>query len=233
MSIVQTAVISAAAAAASAHASEVYSLDFESAGGYTTSVAEFSDGSTDYFLRTNGAGIASSVNYHNADGSFFAGQDIDGEGAGLPVSLTTSTFSIAGFNTLRFYVDLAEDAAGDGNQDWDAPDFVRFEYAVDGGAWEEIFTAGNDGSTFNAAALVNGTAITDVFATFQADLAGVTGSTMAIRVVWSLDAGDEDLAIDNIRITGQPIAVVPLPPAAWAGLGTLALIAGARAARRR
>jgi hypothetical protein len=34
--------------------------------------------------------------------------------------------------------------------------------------------------------------------------------------------------MDNFRV-----AVVPLPPAAWAGLGLLGVIGGVRAARRR
>jgi opacity protein-like surface antigen len=35
------------------------------------------------------------------------------------------------------------------------------------------------------------------------------------------------------KLLNDRIVVVPLPPAAWAGLGTIALIAGARGARRR
>jgi hypothetical protein len=226
------------AAAGIAQASDLYVQNFETAGlGYTTSVAEFSDGSGDYFTRTDGSNISSSVNYNNVDGFYFGGQDLDGEGAGLPIYLTTDTFSISGATDLQFAIDLAEDAASDGNNDWDGPaassgaDTVAFEYQLDGGAWVNMFTAQNDGSTFNSAAFVNGVMITDTFSTFSADLSALSGSTLAIRLVWDLDAGDEDLAIDNIRVTGN-IAVVPLPPAAWAGIGMLGLMAGARMRRK-
>lgn len=230
----KTRIIAAIAVApGAAHAADLFVLDFETPGaGYTTSIAEFTDGASDYFTRTNGSNIASSHQYHNATGWFFAGQDIDGEGASLPQILTTATFSIAGSNALQFHVDLAEDRASDNNQDWDLTDYVAFEYSVDGGAWQNIFTVMNDGSQFNSAAFVNGVQVTDSFSTFTADLSGVVGSTLAIRVVWQLDAGDEDLAIDNLRVTGQ-LAVVPLPPAAWADLGMLATMAGVRGLRRR
>lgn len=221
-----------AAAACSAHAADLFVLNFEAAGGYTTSIAEFTDGGSDYFFRTNGSGMAASNVYNGATGSFFAAHDIDGEGATLPVSLTTSTFSIANHNNLRFAVDLAEDDDG-ANQDWDLPDYVNFEYSLDGGSWQSIFSAINDGSTFNSAAFINGVEITSTFSTFSADLSALTGSTLAVRIVFSLDAGDEDIAIDNIRVTGDAINIVPLPPAAWAGMGLLATIAGVRAARRR
>ncbi len=207
-----------------AHADTVYFQDFSTQGsGYTTSVTEFSDGSGDYFTQTDGSNINSRANYTNNDGSFFAGMDIDGEGASLPVSLSTGTFDISGSTNIQFAIDLAEsDAFSDSNNDWDAGDYVSFEYQVDGGAWENIFTAENDGSTFNSAAFINGVEITNSFSTFTADLSAISGMNMAVRLIWNLNAGDEDLAIDNIRITADNMAVVPLPPAAIAGLGMLA-----------
>jgi hypothetical protein len=228
-----TTLLLAFAGATTAHAADLYFQDFETAGdGYTTSIAEFTDGGQDYFLRTDGSNINGNIGYVGRTGFFFGGQDIDGEGATLPVSLTTAAFSIAGNTMLQFSVDLAEDRANDNNQDWDALDSVRFEYAVDGGAWQEIFTAENDGSTFNSAAFIDGVRITDTFRAFSADLTGVIGDSMQVRLVWNLSDGDEDLAVDNIRVTGQTIAVVPLPPAAFAGLAMLGALGVARRFRR-
>lgn len=220
------------AAAGIAQAGDLYYQDFESTSGYTTSVPEFSDGSYDYFHRTNGGGMHSSVNYDGASGYYFAGQDINGEGATLPVELETTTFSIAGATDIMFSVDLAEDDDGS-NQDWDGPDFVSFEYSIDGGAWTNIFTVESDIAinAFNGEPEVNGVAVTDTFSTFSADLSALSGSTLAIRVLWDLDSGDEDLAIDNIRVTGN-VVVVPLPAAAWGGLGMLGLMAGVRMRRK-
>lgn len=219
------------AAAGIAQAGDLYYQDFESTSGYTT-ITEFSDGTEDYYHRTNGGGMHSSVNYNGATGYYFAGQDLDGEGAGLPIEMTTDTFSIAGATDILFSVDLAEDDDGS-NQDWDGPDFVSFEYSIDGGAWTNIFTVESDIAinAFNGEPEVNGVAVTDTFSTFSADLSALSGSTLAIRVLWDLDSGDEDLAIDNIRVTGN-VVVVPLPAAAWGGLGMLGLMAGVRMRRK-
>jgi len=213
-------------------AGQLYLQDFSAQGdGYSTSIAEFSDGGTDFFTQSAANSVSSSVVYNGADGDYFAGMDIDGEGASLPVFLTTATFGIAGATDLQFMVDLAEDDDGS-NQDWDAPDFVNFEYQVDGGSWVTIFTAINDGSTFNSAAFVDGVEITDTFATFSADLTGVSGTDMALRISWDLNAGDEDLAIDNLTITGNTVAVVPVPSAALAGIIVLGGLGVGRRIRR-
>jgi hypothetical protein len=218
-----------ATTAAASGAAEIYLQDFSTQGlGYTTSIAEYNDGNADFFTQSAANTWNSNIVYNGADGDYFAGMDIDSEGASLPVSLTTETFDITGATDLQFAIDLAEDDANDGNNDWDLPDFVSFSYQVDGGAWINIFSAINDGSSFNSAAFVNGTEITDTFATFTADLTGVTGSSLAIRIDWDLNSGDEDLAIDNIRITGQTAAVVPLPPAVYASLALLGLMAARR-----
>ncbi|MHA7812915.1 MAG: VPLPA-CTERM sorting domain-containing protein [Phycisphaerales bacterium] len=223
------------AAAGIAQAGDLYYQDFESTSGYTTSVPEFTDDNGDYFHRTNGGGMSSSVNYDGASGYYFAGMDIDSPPGGsidLPVSLISDTFSIAGATDIMFSVDLAEDDDGS-SQDWDGPDFVSFEYSIDGGAWTNIFTVESDiaDGAFNGEPEVNGVAVTDMFNTFSADLSALSGSTLAIRVLWDLDSGDEDLAIDNIRVTGN-VVVVPLPAAAWGGLGMLGLMAGVRMRRK-
>lgn len=69
-----------------------WTLNFEVPGGYTTSVAEFSDldpasiySGYDYFLRTDGSDIGPNVAFTNRLGSYYFGaQDLDGEGATLP-----------------------------------------------------------------------------------------------------------------------------------------------------
>ena len=51
----------------------------------------------------------------------------------------------------------------------------------------------------------------------------MTGNDLAIRAIWNLDSGDEDLAIDNLSVSG-----VPAP-----GAAALFGLAGLTAARRR
>lgn len=71
---------------------QLYQETFETDGNparYTTSVAEFTDGTSDYFTRTDGSNIGGSNVYNTPEGSFFfAAQDLDGEGGPITVSLT-------------------------------------------------------------------------------------------------------------------------------------------------
>ena len=82
---------------------QFWSHTFESSGGYTASITEFSDGSEDYWGRidltnkvmTDGTGIgngASSVSGFGGDW-VFGGSDIDGEGATLPVNIVSTTLT--------------------------------------------------------------------------------------------------------------------------------------------
>ncbi|MCR9098263.1 MAG: ExeM/NucH family extracellular endonuclease [bacterium] len=177
---------------------------------YITSVPEFSDGFGDFFTRSDGSNTESSVEYLGATGDFyFAGMDLDGEGATLPLTLTFSDIDISGSTDLGFSVDLAEDDDGS-NEDWDDNDFVLFEYRIDGGAWQNLLQVAefDDGDGFNQAPGIDtdfdgqadGALLTASFATFSADIAGV-GSLLDLRVTFQLDSGDEDIAIDEIVIT--------------------------------
>ena len=226
-SIITIAALAAAGAAHAGAATSLFLEDFEGAAQYTTSVPEFSDGSGDFWGNSATTPTGSFVEYFGADGNYFAGMDLDGEGASVPLFQTFDTFNIAGFTGLNLSIDLAEDQDGT-DEDWDDLDFVDFEYQVDGGAWTNVFSilGIDDGDAFNQEPAINGLAggeITDTFANFNFDLTGVTGTDLAIRVVWSLDSGDEDLAIDNLSVTG-----VPAP-----GAAALFGLAGLTAARRR
>ncbi|MGD1809574.1 ExeM/NucH family extracellular endonuclease [Dapis sp. BLCC M126] len=179
---------------------------------YNTSIPEFSDGSGDFFTRTDGSNIGSFYQVSNPEGSFyFAAQDIDGEGAASEQTLTFSGIDIAGFTNLNFSTLLAEDDDGT-NQDWDISDFVLFEYQIDGGGFTNLLGIESipDGDAFNAVPAQDtdfdgngdGTEVTDTFASFSSAIAG-TGSTLDIRITFDLNAGDEDIALDNIEITGD------------------------------
>ncbi|NES01415.1 MAG: endonuclease [Okeania sp. SIO2F4] len=179
---------------------------------YTTSIPEFSDGAGDFFTRTNGSNIGSFYQVLNPEGSFyFAAQDIDGEGAASEQTLTFSGIDIAGFTNLNFSTLLAEDDDGS-NQDWDLPDFVLFEYQIDGGGFTNLLAIESipDDDEFNAVPAQDtdfdgngdGTEVTDTFSSFSSAISG-TGSTLDLRITFDLDSRDEDIAIDNIEITGE------------------------------
>lgn len=188
--------------------------DFETDGNgtrYTTSVPEFTDGSGDYFVRTDGTDIGGFVTYAGGSGSsFFALQDLDGEGGPTTVSVTLAPIDITGVTDLGLTGLFAEDAASDGAQDWDADALVYVEASIDGGPWVKVLQFASQGATNTQPGLdsdfdgvADGPALTDAFTEFGGLIAG-TGSSLSVRITAeNLDAGDEDIAFDLIRVSGE------------------------------
>jgi len=195
---------------------DVWNLDFETVGGYTTSVAEFTDSDADYFLRTDGTNISSSVEFLGIQGDFyFAAQDTDGDGQPSNLTLDINDVSISGYSNLIFSIDLAEDQATDDNEDWDTSSYMHISYDIDNsGSFTNLIWIEAAGSTntepkvdTNFDGTGDGTALSPTFATFSKDILS-TGSLIDIKITFNdLDAGDEDIAIDNLKIVGD----APLP----------------------
>ena len=188
---------------------------------YTTSISEFSDKDVstgyDYFIRTDGSDI-NGESFANIQGSYyFAAQDIDGEDATLPVYLLFDDIDINGYNTLTFTVFIAEDDASS-DEDWDEPDYVHLVYDIDNsGSFSNLLWIENDGSSTNSAPLIDtnfdgtgdGTEITDTFTQFTVSISG-TGSVIDLKIIFDLDDGDTDIAIDNVKITGIDDSSLPI-----------------------
>ncbi len=191
--------------------SKIAEVTFESPGGYITNIPEFTDFSADYFIRTDGTNISTSFNLLNAQGSYYFGaEDLDGEGASLPVRLFINDINITNYSSLEFRVHLAENDSSDSNEDWDRPDYVHFNYDINNtGTFSNLLWLENDGSTFNTPAFIDtnfdgtgdGTEITNTFTQFTQNILG-TGDLLDLEIIFNLDSGDEDLAIDNIEIWG-------------------------------
>ena len=208
----------------------IFFEDFEDANvSYTTSTPEFTDGGGDFFIRTDGSNISSSVDYDNIQGtSFFAAMDINGDGEAPIQTLTFADIDIAGYSNLTFSGLFAEDDDGT-KQDWDATDFVKIEFNIDDAGWNNLLAFENDGSQYNSEASVDsdfdgngdGAVLTDEFSLFSAAILG-TGAFLDLRITIALEAGDEDIAFDNLSVSGT--SPVPLPAAAWlllSGIGAL------------
>lgn len=200
---------------------QVVALDegFDSGAGFTTSTGFFSDGFGDYFgiagsTPNFGAGSAPSAlkPYTGADGNFLTGMDLDGEGAGLPVTAEWTGIDIEGLSDLTFQGSFAEffDTPGD----IDAADYLRIEVRIDGGEWQTVlafagadFTSTSGGFNGNFRqdtdfdGIGDGALLGDAFQQFTAAIAG-TGSSMDLRFSASVEAGDEDFAVDNFRVIG-------------------------------
>lgn len=190
-----------------------WTLDFESEGGYTTSIPEFTSKYTDYFIRTNGDSTASSVEFENIRGEYyFAAMDIKNTLYNdiLPVELNIDDIDISAISELGFSIFLAEDDDGT-KQDWDTLDFVHIQYDIDNsGIFTDLMWIRASGAKYNSVPSIDANFdgvgdsidfVTSTFTEFRADIAGA-GSIIDIKIIFSLDAGDEDIAIDNISILG-------------------------------
>ena len=194
---------------------QLFLEDFEDASlNYTASATESISGS-DYFSRGGAADFTGT--YNNPQGSsFFGAQDIDGVTASSTQNITSNSISISGYTNLEFRVYLAEDDDGS-NQDWDAADYLHVTYDIDGGGDQNLLWVEAAGGTNTEPqidsdfdGLGNGTAITDNFTQYTAAIPG-NGSSMTIKLEFSLNSGDEDIAVDHIEVYGE-LSSGPLGP---------------------
>jgi len=193
---------------------KIAEVNFEVPGGYTTNIAEFTNGTNDCFIRTDGSDITSEE-FTNIQGTYyFAAEDIDSDGTNtLPLTLNLDDIDIAGYENLQFRVHIAEDDEGT-NQDWDNSDYVHFNYDIDNsGTFTNLLWIENDGSAPDSAPFIDtdfdetgdGAEITDSFNQYSQTIVG-TGDLMDIEIEFSLDGDEVDIAIDNIEIWGTYIA---------------------------
>lgn len=195
---------------------QFWTLDFESAGGYTTTPTNIIQEYSDYFGRFQEADISATFTSIQGD-YFFAAQDIDGLfyvniddtlAVTLPVYFDVDDIDISGQTNIEFKIYLAEDDDGT-NQDWDLGDYVHIYYDVDNsGSFSNLLWISNDGTTYNTAPLIDtdfdgigdGTEITDTFVQFTVSIP-TTGSLLDLQIEFNLNGGDEDIAIDNLQLS--------------------------------
>ena len=168
---------------------------------------------SDYLTVTDGSDIDRS--YDGITGSYFAAQDIDGTPNGVSPSVIEWTgIDINGVSDPVFSGLFGE--VFDSPGDIDNSDFVKFEYQIDGGGYQNLIAFENDGTGFNTNffedtdfdGVGDGTEITSSAGTmvfFEKSL--VTGSTLDLRLTVALDSGDEDIAIEDIVISDGSIPV--------------------------
>ena len=202
---------------------ELINEDFEDATvGFVASFIDTSNETSDYFRMTDGTDIIANVT--NIQGSrYFGAMDTDGvAGNGSsPAYLTWDGLDVSGLSTITMNSFFAEDDDGS-NQDWDTSDFVKVQYSFNGGSsWTTFFAIEAYGTSgaFNGEPAIDadfdGTgdgasfAITDNFENFTTsfDIDAATNptasNTMSIRFEIALNSGDEDIAIDNVIVTGN------------------------------
>ena len=217
--------------ASAATAATVIFEDFEdSTVGYTPSAADdLSDAaSRDYYGIVNTGDLPADVSYQNIQGTGFYGvQDTDGATNEVDdITLSFTGIDISSFTNLVLSFMLAEDDSFDGREDWDTTSSFQVAYQIDGSGFTTGFAVeselGSDGNRTNERARVDtdldgtgdGTEITDIFQQFAFGIGD--GDLLDLRFTFTdLNAGDEDLALDSILLSGANVAVVPLPAGIW------------------
>lgn len=176
---------------------------------YFTSVPEFSDGSGgDFFVRTDG--LTNVPSYYEIIGQhgtqFFAAMDTNGDGQPKIITLSFLSIDISTYTDLTFAILAAEDDSSDGLEDWDADTSVLIETNIDGAGWTNLmqFSGGDATNTepgldTNFDGVADSVMLTPTFQEFTASVG--TGSSLDIRITFTnLDDGDEDFAMDNVRL---------------------------------
>lgn len=195
---------------------------------------------SDYFTRTNtnpvqpsGCGSALFLNaLTNVQGSFFwASEDIRTSSpvpnSRPPGALTTQSFNITGYNNLTVSIFVA--CSGNNGLRWESTDSLNIKSSINGGAFRTVgrFMGKGDavtGAHLGVDANLNGVydvgidPATDVsnvnFAQYTFTIPG-TGSTMRLQLDYDQAGGSEELAVDQIRVTGN--IVVPVRWASFTG----------------
>ncbi|MFY9242544.1 MAG: T9SS type A sorting domain-containing protein [Polaribacter sp.] len=189
----------------------VFQESFET-GNSGTASETCNDNSGDFFTRTDGSDITSDYQVSGQDGNFFFAA-MDTDGSPCTSSLQTLFFDdidISSKSNLTLALLLAEDQPSDSNFDWDGGDLFYIEVDYDNsGTYTKVLQFATSANTgFNVSAPMqdtnfdgvgDGQALTDVFSEFTLSLG--TGNLVDIRLVFDgLNNGDEDIAVDNIRV---------------------------------
>jgi len=201
---------------------------FDDTSQFTTSEVFFSDAGVstgyDYYGISDGAGggdfggdpVPNVSAYTGFTGNFLTGQDLDGEGATLPITISWTGIDINGETDLQFSADFAEYADGSSGG-IDYADFIRVEVQIDGGGYTNILEFRGD-LEFNGLFAVDtdndgigdGATMGNEAQNFTAAIAG-TGTTLDLRISCQLNSGYEDFGLDNVKITSGSVADT-IPP---------------------
>lgn len=178
--------------------------------------------------------------YGNAQGTgFFGAQNTDDApgGGASQVSLSWNGIDVSNFENLNLSWFVAEDDSA--SESWDSSSSFRIEYQLDGGGFQNLFAIASEiGIDLNQEdekprvdtnfdGVGDGAEITDVFAQFSSVIAN--GSSLDIRVtIEGLDETEEDIAFDNLMLTGDLVGVPEPAALSLFALGLVGLITNRR-----
>jgi hypothetical protein len=189
----------------------IASQDFEGADlvGYSTLGGSFALNGADYLERgSNGSPFMFEQSVTGFSGSNFIGlEDIDGAGLADPHWLALTPITVAGYTSLS--VSLLVAAPSLLATRYEEEDFLLIEYSLDGAGYTLLgrFVGSTGGGTLKHDANLDGTGDVSAGPAMQRytySLGSATGSSLVVRVRFSSAGSQEEMAFDDIRITGLP-----------------------------
>lgn len=201
--------------AASLHAAILFQEGFETDGEavrYTTTES-FTDGDSDYFMRTDGTeGSLYLPDYTGFGGSWFmAAEDIDSsDNPSQSALLDITGIDISTASNFTISLDVAAGYSGKFDA---ADDFLEVAYRIDNGSWLPALSFQNDGSRYNSDLFLDhdfdgigsGDPLGLELTTFTSDPISVAGAGfLDLRVDAVFNAGGEAVAYDNVTVTAVP-----------------------------
>ena len=169
----------------------------------------------DYYGRINVASLPDNLNYNIVQGhGFYGAQDINYSDSNIEqIKLTWSNIAIGQYQDLVLSWYVAEDAAEDGSQDWDSTSSFRIETQINNSAVETTFAIEaqhSSGDLYNHAPRIDsdfdgigdGMLIDNTFSYHERSIED--GDWLTIHVIIEkLNDGDEDIAFDQLKLTGS------------------------------
>ena len=148
--------------------------------------------------------------YASFEGSFMVAQDMDADDLPLPVVMQWTGYDITGLVNLELGLTVAEAIAGDGLDDIDAADFLRVEAVVDGGTPITVLELRGDAASngvlredTNLDGIGDGGVAVGPTALAFTKSIGATGLALDVTITMSFNADDEDIAIDDLVVSGE------------------------------
>lgn len=196
----------------------IFIEDFEDADvAYSVSHPDnlISQNNYDYYGRLDANNLPNNLNYNNYQGSgFYGAQDINASDSSIQrITLTWSDIPIAQYRNLALSWYVAEDAAEDGSQDWDSTSSFRIETQINSSAVETIFAIEAQhtaGDLYNHAPRIDndfdgigdGIVIGNTFSYHERSIEDGDWLTIYV-IIEKLNDGDEDIAFDQLKLTGS------------------------------
>jgi hypothetical protein len=171
-----------------------------------TSTGDYFISPTQYFGSTNDTDADVVLGY--TDITFFGARQL----ASPTASITYNNMNISGYTSMHLVVGVAEDDAADGFEDWDADDYVHFEYQIDNsGTWIKMVSIVASGPLDSAPQIDadsdgtgDGIIITSDFSEILVEIPSISGTNLDFRIVFGgLSGVEEDIVLEYVGLVSE------------------------------